>query len=172
VTMPIATVVLAVGAGRLVVQRIRSLGDVRLSDHSGPNQRLIILAPDYELLDDGGMAYSCFERAIGPRGLLTCANSDDLDSFVTALVMPAIVGARWLTDDDAPHIEVTVAAFGPHIALVAATMLVAGGRSPPEAIAAVEQVLPDSFNLDLEVGVSVARDRVAEHRAFLKTRRP
>jgi hypothetical protein len=93
-----------------------------------------------------------------------------LDSFVTALVMPSIVAARWLTEDDAQRIEVTVAAFGPYIALVAATMLVACGRSPPEAIAAVEQVLPDSFNLDLEVGVSVARDRVAERRAFLKTR--
>lgn len=166
----IAPVELVVGAGRLLVGRIRSLGDVQLSAHSRSNQRLIVLAPDYELLDDGGMAYSCFERAIGPRGLLTCAHSDDLDSFVTALVMPAIVAARWLTNDDTQHIEVTVAAFGPHIALVAAAMLVASGRSPPEAIAAVERVLPDSFNLDLEVGVSVARDRVAAHRAFIKRR--
>lgn len=155
-TMNDTTLEMYIDGAVLRVTKIRALGDVVLGDYSG-DRRLIVLAPR-EVTEEPLVSW-CMERALGTYGLLWSVRAD-LPATVKDLVVPCEVAAGWLREGAT---EVTIAALGPGVPLVAACVLVCLGCSPPKAI---EAVLPGGFeDIDDEIAVSVFRDAVIERRA-------
>lgn len=154
-----------VGGGTLRVVSLQKPDDIALSDYREGKRRLLFVVATSLLLDDP-LSRFVFEKALGPRGRL-----EAVDTELPVLVYDIIPAADWASEQLSDGAELVVACIGIEPPLVAASVLVAVGLTPPEAISAIEAVIPGAFgDLDLEVGVSVLRDRFALWRDLCRRR--
>lgn len=143
-----------IGDGTLTTRCVRELGEVVLGDHSGANDRLIVLCPTWDLLD--GVSHYAFTVTLGERGVI----SGNEELHEATWVFGA--AAEWLREGCA----VTIAGVDVPAELLAAFVLVAAGWSAPAAVEKVKRLSPEFlWTPDVEIPVSVLAENLRTREA-------